>query len=87
MCAKVFNAEQEAVSGITVTFRFTPGTFQWFECTERAGEYYCDIPAWKLPTYYDVRLQKYLPVKGIVRMVIHAEGQDRQGGCVMNLEL
>jgi hypothetical protein len=85
--AKVFNAEQEAVSGISLTFRLTPGTFYRYEFTEREGEYYCDIPVQKLPTYYDVKQQKYLPIRGRVRMVISAEGQEKQGGCVINIEV
>lgn len=87
MTAKVYNAEQEAVSDLNVTFRLTPGTFQRFECKEKDGAYECLVTSKELPIYYDVQQQKYLPLKGRIRMIISAEGHGKQGGCVLNLDI
>jgi len=82
---KIFNSEGKAVSDAVLTFRITPGTFERFECYKQNEEYFCDIPKEKLPTYYDVNLAEYVMHKGRVRLIIEAENDEYQGGCVEHI--
>lgn len=81
-CA-VLDAQGGRVAGASVYLRTTPGDFEPIRLTEEGGRYVCRIPHGALPKLYDATHARYEPLMGAIRLVVQAEKEGAQGGCLV----
>lgn len=84
---KVFDSSAERVKNARVSFRLSPGSFEWKELEEVENGYTCILDEKKLPVIYDVERKEYVKLDGTCRMVIRAEKDEKQGGSVINIHI
>ena len=79
----VLDAQGGRVDGARVYLRTTPGDFEPIRLTGEGGRYACRIPYGALPKLYDASSARYEPLSGALRLVVQAEKEGAQGGCLM----
>ncbi len=79
----VLDAQGGRVAGARVYLRTTPGDFEPIRLMEEDGRYVCRIPYGALPKMYDASSARYEPLSGALRLVVQAEREDAQGGCLV----
>lgn len=82
---KVFDSSGEAIKNAGLSFRLSPGDFEWQDLKEDVNGYTCTLDEKKLPVIYDVKQKEYVRLKGTFRMIIRAEKKEKQGGSIINV--
>lgn len=85
--AEAFDAMGKPVEDAFITLRITPGTMKPFLLLWDGKEYTCCIRREELPRVYDPDNVDYQPLKGAARLVLQAENERLQGGCLVNVRL
>lgn len=85
--AEVYNAMQEEPGDVKLWLRVAPGPYGRLPFARDENGYVCRIPAERLPLTYDPIQMRYAAVSGPVRIILQAETDGQQGGCIVNFTL
>ncbi len=85
--ARVLDSNMQSVENASVRMRITPGSFASYAFEGDGGGFKCDVKKEALPPCYDMQNMEYAPLSGRVRLVISAENESRNGGCVVSADL
>ena len=85
--AEAYDAQGKRVTDALVDLRITPGSHQRYAFSLEGEAYVCRIPAGALPRIYDPECCAYRPLAGPARLILQAETQALQGGCILNVQL
>jgi hypothetical protein len=84
--AQVLDAKQDIPENATAWLRLVPGHYQRFPLIRNERDFVCCLSADELPLVYDPNSLRYHPVQGPMRIVIQAEADSCQGGCIVNYQ-
>jgi hypothetical protein len=85
--AQVLDSAMQNVENASVRMRITPGSFASYAFEHGDSGFKCDVKKEALPPSYDMQRMVYAPLSGRVRLVISAEDDKRNGGCVISADL
>ena len=84
---EAFDADGAAVSDADVSMRMVPGGMRRYAIAWDGEKYACRVPRGEIAKVYDPEINDYAPLSGAARLVIQAENETLQGGCLVNVTL
>lgn len=85
--ADVYDARGEAVKDAHVSLRVVPGPYRHLPMRWNGECYECALGGDDLPMIYDADTQRYVPLHGAARLILQAENDTCQGGCLCTARL
>lgn len=83
--ARVLDADGQSPTDAILRVRVVPGLYKHIHMqSDGQGSYNLHIKKNDLPLSYDPRAMRYVPVQGNIRLILEAEHDGRQGGCILN---
>ena len=87
VAVEALDAAGKAVQDAYITMRLTPGSMKSFQLPWNGSEYACCLRGEDLPRVYDPETAEYRPLEGPARIILQAENESLQGGCLVNIRL
>ena len=84
---EVYGADGLPVSNAKVTMRITPGSYHHLPLSWNGKAYECTLTSETVPEIYDASTQTYSPLHGSARLILQAETDNAQGGCLYTIRL
>ena len=85
--AEAFDAQGQAVTDARVTLRVAPGPYRHLPMRWNGDCYECILRGGDIPAAYDTDEQRYAPLRGAARLILQAETDACQGGCLYSVRL
>lgn len=85
--AEVYGPDGAAVSDARVWLRIAPGPYRHVPLYWQGQAYECMLTAETLPMHYDAQTQTYSLLRGAARLILQAENDECQGGCLCTVRL
>lgn len=85
--ADVYDVKGEMVKDAHVSLRVAPGSYRHLPLRWNGACYECVLAGDALPMTYDADTQHYVPLHGTARLILQAENDICQGGCLYTVRL
>ena len=84
---QALDADGKAVTDARVRLRIAPGSMRQYAFAREGDRYVCAVRKEDMAMVYDPDICDYAPLSGPARLILQAENDTLQGGCLVNVRL